>query len=192
MPMIEIKSEPSVTELRVFAALWLAFWVIIGRIVIPAGDGLLVAAGVTGGCFALSRLLNRDVRGRERWWGASFPLGLVVLWLLGRSASGGGSIALLVWLACALVGVAGAAVAFASRARATALYRAWMLAALPIGWVLSHALMLTVFYGVVTPIGLAMRAAGRDPMTRWFDKAAPGYWVNHEQTREPKRYFKQS
>ncbi|MCC7390260.1 MAG: hypothetical protein IT431_16010 [Phycisphaerales bacterium] len=189
MPMIEIKSEPSTTELRVFAALWLVFWVVLGRIVVPAGHGVLVGAGVTGGCFLISLLLNRDMERGERWWGVCFPLGLFALWAIGRGAA---ALPDTVLVGCAGVGLAGAGLTLASRPRGAALYRAWMLGAMPIGWVLSHAMMLAVFYGVVTPVGLLVRAAGRDPMTRRFDRSAGSYWVKHEPGADPGRYFKQS
>ena len=197
MAMIEIKAEPSATELRVFAALWLVFWVVVGRITVAAGDGFLVAAVVTGGFFGLSLLLNRDVKGAERLWGLGFPLGLFALWGIGRAVAPGADESAtlgprLLWLACGLVGVAGAALVLASRRRGIAWYRAWMLAAMPIGWVLSHAMMVAVFYGVVTPVGLLMRMMGRDPMTREFDQAAATYWVEHQQPGDQKRYFKQS
>jgi hypothetical protein len=194
--MIEIKTEPSAMELRVFALLWAVFWLVLGRIAPAAGEGLAVAAAVTGGCLVLSLLLNREVTGRERVWGLAFPVGLVAFWMAGRAVGAGageGSQApLVLWAAGGLVGIVGAVVVLGSRRRGIAIYRAWMLAAMPIGWVLSHALLAAVFYGVVLPVGLAMRLAGRDPMTRRLDRAAASYWVGHERVGESKRYFKQS
>ncbi|HJS87719.1 MAG TPA: SxtJ family membrane protein [Acetobacteraceae bacterium] len=37
--------------------------------------------------------------------------------------------------------------------------------------------MAVLFYGVITPIGLLMRAFGKDPLRRRFDPAAPSYWI---------------
>ncbi len=34
----------------------------------------------------------------------------------------------------------------------------------PIGWALSHLVIAVLFYLVITPVGLLMRASGRDPM----------------------------
>jgi hypothetical protein len=34
----------------------------------------------------------------------------------------------------------------------------------PIGWVVSHVLLGTIFYGIVTPIGLLLRATGHDSL----------------------------
>lgn len=61
----------------------------------------------------------------------------------------------------------------------------------PIGFVLSHVVLAIVFYLVITPIGLIMRAAGRDPMSRPLDRAARSYWVRREPPADLKRYFRQ-
>jgi len=57
------------------------------------------------------------------------------------------------------------------------LYVAVMTATLPIGYVLSHIVLGVVFYGLLTPIGLAMRAVGLDPMHRKIDRSAKSYWI---------------
>jgi hypothetical protein len=71
------------------------------------------------------------------------------------------------------------------------IYLGWLYAAFPIGYVVSHIIMGVVFFGVVTPVGLIMRALGKDPMQRGFDRAAKSYWVEHRTAREASRYFKQ-
>ena len=65
------------------------------------------------------------------------------------------------------------------------------LAGWPIGWVVSHIVLGVVYYLVVTPIGLALRLAGRDPMGRTFDRAAKSYWTERPPVGETARYFKQ-
>jgi len=55
----------------------------------------------------------------------------------------------------------------------------------------SHLVMAIIFYGVLTPIGLAMRLGGRDPLHRKFDRAAGSYWVDRRRPADVKRYFKQ-
>ena len=67
----------------------------------------------------------------------------------------------------------------------------WMYAAYPMGFIVSHLLLGLVYFGVVTPIGLLMRAAGHDPMARRFDRSAPTYWIAREQAPDVKRYFRQ-
>jgi len=68
---------------------------------------------------------------------------------------------------------------------------AWMLAAFPIGWVVSHMMLAVIFYGCMTPIGLFMRLIGRDSLSRKIDRAAETYWVAREPTLDTKRYFRQ-
>ncbi|MEO6223188.1 MAG: SxtJ family membrane protein [Vicinamibacterales bacterium] len=67
----------------------------------------------------------------------------------------------------------------------------WMYAAFPIGWTISHLLMGCIFYGVITPIAWIMRASGRDPLARTFDRSARSYWVPHERSDDIGRYFRQ-
>jgi hypothetical protein len=55
-------------------------------------------------------------------------------------------------------------------------YVVWMGLAFPIGWTVSHVMMLAVFYLVLTPIGISMRLCGRDPMRRRMDRDAKTYW----------------
>jgi hypothetical protein len=67
----------------------------------------------------------------------------------------------------------------------------WMYAAFPIGWTISHLLLAAIFYGVVTPIGWILRASGRDPLFRSFDRSAKSYWVPRERPDDIGRYFRQ-
>jgi carbamoyltransferase len=64
-------------------------------------------------------------------------------------------------------------------------------ATFPIGWIVSHILMLVAFYLIVTPVGLLMRLFGYDPMQRKLDKSAKSYWIAREPVVNSKRYFKQ-
>ncbi|MDP6057691.1 MAG: SxtJ family membrane protein, partial [Pirellulaceae bacterium] len=67
----------------------------------------------------------------------------------------------------------------------------WMLAAVPIGWSISHAVLALAYYLAVTPIGLAMRLFGYDPMKRRFDAAASSYWDSREPEADRSRYLRQ-
>ena len=79
-------------------------------------------------------------------------------------------------------------------AGATALTRALFVVltvvAYPIGFVLSHVLLGTIFYLVVTPIGLAFRLLGRDTMPRRPDGKLATYWRERGPQRPPADYFK--
>ena len=76
----------------------------------------------------------------------------------------------------------------ASRKR---IYVGWMFAVFPIGWVVSHLLLGVVYFLVLTPIGLTLRALGRDPLERRFDQSASSYWVRHDPATQVKRYLRQ-
>jgi ABC-type uncharacterized transport system permease subunit len=66
-------------------------------------------------------------------------------------------------------------------------YAAW-----PIGFVVSHVLLGAVYYLLVTPIGLIMRAVGYDPMHRRFDPGARSYWIKRDEgEQDPRSYFRQ-
>ena len=90
-------------------------------------------------------------------------------------------------LVTSLVGLAGLAVPASVRP----VYIVWMGLVFPIGWTVSHAMMLVVFYFVLTPIGLAMRLCGRDPMQRKLDREAKSYWLPHSRRSGLKGYFRQ-
>jgi hypothetical protein len=67
----------------------------------------------------------------------------------------------------------------------------WIYAASPIGWVISHLVMGIVFYLVVTPIGIAMRLTGYDPMRRGRSRAQATSWVACDSTAPTPAYFRQ-
>ena len=67
----------------------------------------------------------------------------------------------------------------------------WMTLVFPIGFVVSHVILLAIWWLVVTPIGLLMRLAGKDPMNRRFDRAAATYWEPYSPHGNKKRYFRQ-
>lgn len=65
------------------------------------------------------------------------------------------------------------------------------LAAYPVGWVVSHLILLGIFYLVLTPIGLVFRWIGRDALQRKFDPKAKTYWSDHPPAPPADRYFRQ-
>ena len=70
------------------------------------------------------------------------------------------------------------------------IYLGWMCAALPIGWVVSHALMAIIYLLVLLPIGLIMRLLGYDAMNRSFDSELSSYWVVRDAGRSSRAYFR--
>jgi Na+/proline symporter len=75
-------------------------------------------------------------------------------------------------------------------ALARSVYLGWMYAAYPFGWLIGHAMLCAVFFLIVTPLGLLMRAVGRDPLQRKFDASRASYWKRRAES-DRTRYFRQ-
>jgi hypothetical protein len=71
------------------------------------------------------------------------------------------------------------------------MYLGWMRLFFPLGWTISHAVLLVLYFVVVTPIGLVMRVIRYDPMARRLDPDAPSYWVEHRTGGDSARYLRQ-
>ena len=111
-----------------------------------------------------------------------------------------GLVGLLVWRATGTlaasryiwgVGVVLAAIYYAVPPLRLPMFKGWMYAAYPIGWVVSHVLLGLIYFGLLTPIGFLMRVFGYDPMERRFDRTAATYWIERERQIDAERYFKQ-
>jgi hypothetical protein len=61
----------------------------------------------------------------------------------------------------------------------------------PIGWLISHLVLLLVFWLVVTPIALLLKVLGKDPMRRGFDDSVDSYWEPRPESTDIQRYFRQ-
>ena len=70
-------------------------------------------------------------------------------------------------------------------------YLVWMVAVFPIGWILSHVAIATVYYGVITPTGLIMRLLGRDALNCAWDPSEDTYWQPRRDPDDAERYFRQ-
>jgi multisubunit Na+/H+ antiporter MnhG subunit len=70
-------------------------------------------------------------------------------------------------------------------------YVCWMVLAFPIGWTISQALMVLLFYGLFTPVGLIFKMIGRDPLYRARRPASKSYWTPKPMPHDVRRYFKQ-
>jgi hypothetical protein len=113
---------------------------------------------------------------------ATGVVGAVILWKAGSPTS-----ARAVWVA----GAAIIAVYYLLPAVQRPLYMTWMYAAFPVGWLVSHAILGAIFYGVLTPIGILVRLLSHDPLLRQFDASVDTYWIKHEVRDDLDRYFKQ-
>lgn len=103
-------------------------------------------------------------------WQAAAPTAALVVWSFG--------------LACMLV-------YYAVPPLRRVAFRAWIRVTYPLGWLVSHLVLALVYFGIFTPIGLAMRLFGRDALHRKLERGARSYWVAHRAADAPARYFKQ-
>ena len=118
-----------------------------------------------------------DDRGLRRFGivtGAMFAalFGLLFPWLLDRP------IPTWPWVVLTVLALAGA---FTPRLLRP-LYNAWMRAALWMSRLTTPVILGVAFFLVITPFGLVMRAAGKDPMRRRWDRAANSYRVKSRRT----------
>ncbi len=60
------------------------------------------------------------------------------------------------------------------------LNRQWTRLGVLLGKVVSPVALGLLFYGVIAPLGIVMRLAGKDPLRLKFDRAAASYWISRE------------
>lgn len=61
----------------------------------------------------------------------------------------------------------------------------------PIGFVVSHVVLATIYFGLFTPIGLLRRALGKDPLGLRRDPRAKSHWTAARPPRDKNDYFRQ-
>ena len=110
-------------------------------------------------------------------------LGIVAFFVFPRA----GVAALMLFGFSAVMGVVGLAAPQAIRW----FYLGWMIVVFPVGWVVTHVVMAAVFYLLITPIGLAMRLFGYDPLRRKLDRSARSYWTSRDVEMDKRRWFRQ-
>ena len=132
--------------------------------------------------------INKNPSASElKWFGIllvifTAAVGALTLWRTGST----------VWpIAIWIGGGALSLVFFAVPAARRSIYVAWMYAAFPIGWTVSHLLLAVIYFGVVTPVAIALRAFGHDSLQRKFDRSSRSYWVRTTPHGRPETYFKQ-
>ena len=136
------------------------------------------------------RLIRIDLNPSSRQLNVFAAIWLVFFAIVGAVLLIGGStvlVATLTWAVAVVVPTVGWIVPGFMRF----IYIGMAYAAFPIGFVVSHLIMMVVYYLVVTPIGLVMRLFGYDPMNRHFDESADTYWCPREQDNSLNTYFRQ-
>ena len=132
--------------------------------------------------------INRNPSPRELFWfGLLLALFAGLVGAVARYQFGAPAASKAIWIG----GAALTALFFMIPPLRRPLYLAWMYAAFPIGWTVSHLVLAAVFFLAVTPVGLLMRLLGHDPMRRRPDPKAATYWEPREGEPDSKRYFRQ-
>jgi hypothetical protein len=68
------------------------------------------------------------------------------------------------------------------------IHRAWMALAFVLGWFVSRIILGVIFFGIITPIGVVMKLAGKDVLHEKIDRSAMTYWIPRDAAAEdPKR-----
>ncbi len=62
-------------------------------------------------------------------------------------------------------------------------YIAWMKFAFVLAWINTRIILGLFFFLVLTPIGLAMRFAGKDLLDKRMDRSAKSYWVKRQRVK---------
>ena len=188
MDIIEVNREPSRRDLVWFAVMLLIFAAVLGALVrFKGGEGLAGVSIILAVAWLVSLIFNPADK-KIQLLGILLPaLCGAIGWPVAKALVGRMEMAITVFS----IGSCAAAAALIFPAFARKVYVGWMLAALPIGWSISHALLAVLYYLVVTPTGLIMRIVGRDPLHRRIESERPSYWVRHPSSIETSRYFRQ-
>jgi Saxitoxin biosynthesis operon protein SxtJ len=70
------------------------------------------------------------------------------------------------------------------------IYVGWMVAAFPIGWVVSHLILAVIFFGLFTPLAALFRLMGRDALNRRRPDL-DSYFVPKTTPADPASYLRQ-
>jgi hypothetical protein len=128
---------------------------------------------------------RRDLRLFGLLW---LPLFAAVVGYAVLRSTGAWTVPLAIWGLAA----AAALVALLAPERLRPFVNAWMAAAYPIGWTISHLVLGMTYFGLFAILGLTLRMVRYDPLQR--TKAAGGrgsYWHPREPRRAAASYFKQ-
>jgi hypothetical protein len=89
------------------------------------------------------------------------------------------------------VGLLSAAFSIARPGANRPLYVALSVVTYPIGFLLSFLVMGVLYFGLITPIALVFRVAGRDALCRRIDPEVQTYWTERRAPDDVGRYFRQ-
>lgn len=118
-----------------------------------------------------------------------FPSLAAALLLAARLWSGAWHVTPFLWLgAC---GLAAGALFVAIPFLAGPFYLLWHFIACCVGTVVGNTLLAAFYLLIVAPVGAAMRALGRQAVSKTFDRNARSYWADIEKADDVKDYYRQ-
>jgi len=94
------------------------------------------------------------------------------------------------WAFAGLGGFCGLASALGLVALVRPVYVGLTLVGWPIGFVVSHVLLATIYLLMFTPMAIVFRLTGRDPMRKKPHGKVDSYWIVREKQRSPASYLR--
>ena len=132
-------------------------------------------------------LKGQPSRSDLRWFGPILVVWVAMMGAIAYFRFDAPRVAMILWIAGGVFPL----LYFAVPPLRIPLYLGWMRVFFPVGWTISHVVLLVLFYGIVTPTALVMRLVRYDPMKRRWDRAAKSYWTEHRTGGETSRYLRQ-
>jgi hypothetical protein len=176
--------RPTRTEVRWFAVVLLALGGVLVGLSLRWPGALWVASGVLL-CGWFASLLGRQEARRS----ATRGLGLPLLFAAGPAGIAGGLPPVAVAGGLGFVMAALALAVLRSHELGAEARRGWIAAAEPMRWSLSRLILGFVYFLVLTPIALVLRAAGRDALG--LRRRGASHWVEVRTPRPLDRYLRQ-
>ena len=187
MTLAETHRDPSSRERKALALSLCALGGVVAFMIWHKPTGLMLISCVSSLAWCASILFNHDEPRGRQWKAVAIPVSVGLMYAAVQYFDSPATIAVAVAVVFVVIGIL---VWFRERF-GNAFYKTWSLLFLPLAWSVSTGLLILVYYGVLTPIGLGLRTVGRDPMHRSFDRDETTYWVKRHEVDDLERYFRQ-
>ena len=187
MSLSETNGDPSASERKALALALCALGGVVALMILFKSESLLFITWASGLAWCASMLFNHDEPRGRQWKAIIIPLVAGSAYAAARYVESPAAIAVTAGIPFVVLGI----FVWFHESFGSSFYRTWTLLFMPLAWSVSTLLLVLVYYGVLTPIGLALRTLGRDPMHREFDRDGTSYWVKRDEVVDPERYFRQ-
>jgi hypothetical protein len=187
MTLVAATRDPSSRDRKALALALCALGGVVALMILLKPAGLLVITVASAVAWCASMLFNDDEPRSRQWMGVIVPLVSGLVYAAARYATQPAAVAIAAAAALVVLGI----VVWFHPDFGNRFYKTWSLLFLPLAWSVSTLLLVLVYFGVLTPIGLVLRMLGRDPMHREFNRDATSYWVKRDEAVDSDRYFRQ-